>query len=224
MNLSHKEQAFYWNIAGWLVIGAIGLLIATAVVDSAGRKVDSHTGPVPATVEHLSDDTYIVERGDGMSPERLCGPGNDTHGGVDDVQDLPKLNATYIRCENDIHWNDHRAGSISFGHAIVKVALSPFFWMTLGGLFLISVFFSLRAAAQDDRRSKAYEKERAEQMRLAKIQDAKDDEVKRAELVRAYAREEIGDVDFENGLNRIYQRGRIVPPDPSEQADPFEEA
>jgi uncharacterized membrane protein len=183
-------------MVSWIIIAAIGFLIATACVDGVGRKSWNHTTPVPPGVVELSADSYLVKAHANVAfASGICRGVETGEARTGTIQDTRETNGgLFIHCTRAQTWNDHRAKSLNFVNSAKKVAKSGIFIGANGLYLLIWVPFIMLAFMHE-------QGARHRSRKQAKINA----ESKRKELARAYADGTINDVEFENGLDKIYK-------------------
>jgi hypothetical protein len=184
---------FFVVIAIWLAVAGISLLFASAIVDGTGRKTNNHFESKPSELITIDKTRYIV-RDRQYSPEYLCGSSEDTHGGVTETKVISSLDgALYVACTKEITWNDHREVSGDYADAMGRVLRSEYYQIPLGALLALGMLLPA-GIARGNMVAKRVEKKKIKA-------DAED---MRRELRTSFAKGEIDQQEFEDGLDRIY--------------------
>lgn len=155
----------------------------------------------------LNPHSYLIAPGARVSPSLICrGDGNSTGDtSVKTISDVGKADwPTYLECERSQKWDDKRAESPNFAHSMQRVATDPLSWIfAVIGLLLAMLYpaFSAMSVKVHNHRvnqtKKLVEKKEHEKAVI-------NAEAKRKELTRAYAAGDIDDIQFEHGLDRVY--------------------
>ena len=201
--------ASFWTF--WLLVAN---LIGVAVWDGQGRKDYHHTTPIPAGVEALSDDTFIVKNG-AMTATELC-QGADSSSGdrIVAVREL-KLGGEYIECGHNQYWNDKRAKSLNFGGAVQAMFTHPLVLIGNAGALWLFFQFPLRyklawrkQQALNKKQTKKQELEAREAERMIEAQQMVRFEKLKSELVAEWSKPDslISDEAFERKLGQLEQR------------------
>ena len=178
------EQNFWAAAATFLIIAA--LLISAWAVDSHGRQANNHTEPLPEQVTRLDGYSYLMPMT--RDPNTVCKVGS-----TQTVRPVKRLDVTYVECNLDQTWNDKREASPNYGESLGRVLTAPWFYGPAGLLLLAS----LVPIAVESRRVIRNRRATKRQTRITA-------ETKRDELAAAYARGTIDDIEYEQGLERIF--------------------
>lgn len=183
----------------------LGTLVAAMCVDLNGAKANNHRGPIPQGIHKLDAGRYVAPLT--FNPDLLCGArgdANDSHGGGDTTALGHGLNL--VTCNRDQTWNDHRAGSPDYAHALGIVLSSRYFFMVLGGLLLaVAVILGLSFAEEHSVRRSSEAKE-ANETKMSEYMSA-DLNAARRELIRAWAKEGLPLHVVQARLTELYARG-----------------
>lgn len=191
--MTSNAQDTLVRLAIWAVVIAGAFALASGIVDGSGRKDYQHFGPVPAGVTKVTEDTYLVPVR--RSPGSIC---KETSGEVDNAVEatvaLPSLGRNFVRCSRAQTWNDHRAGSSNYRHAMMSVLRSPLFLGPFALTFLLAVpaWWTLPGTW---RKRKARGIERRHKRATF--------EEKRIALAAAYAKGDISEETFELKLEEL---------------------
>jgi uncharacterized membrane protein len=179
-----------------LVIAIIGLLFAAWPVDSAGRQPHDHLGPVPAKVQQLSSDQYIIPAG--MSPGTICFGTDQEGNSTSKVTNVNKFNIQIVECSLDQKWNTGgEKASVDYGHALGIVAMSPVYLLLLGAALFVwfqtwvwMAISDFRAVGRAKKKVKLSIEQRREMLTTAWAKGDVDDEAFNKKLDQLVAEEE----------------------------------
>lgn len=197
-----SEDTQNWILGALAVVfvcAALSLLIAGWVNSEGGREPSAgdHTSAIPAGVTEINNTNYLISNPQ-VQPTDICWGFNSTYynGPVASTRWFPKLKSTFVQCAQGQTWNDHRPPSYGWGQGIANVATSLAWEIGVGVLLALSLLPALLDGISDYRRSRKRRKERQ-----ATVED------QRKELRLSYAKGEITEQQFEDGLNRLFKLG-----------------
>lgn len=198
---NRTQERFNWASVWSVLVVIATLAIFTTAMDSSGRQKYEHAGPIPAGIEQLSPSAYLLPVG--ALPEKFCGGGTGGHSVSYQKNFTGKArDFTYVQCEEEQRWNVSEPGSPNWGHSFLRVSTSFPAWLVIAPIVALLYGLMWYPMYRRDRRKVKAEKRQAAEYQKQAVIDA---EVKRKELTRAYATGEIDDIQYESGLNRIYQ-------------------
>lgn len=187
-----------WTVA-WVIcviLAAAGTAIAAGGMDGNGRQPWNHHGPIPEQVTVLAPDKFLV--GGSLNLTQVCGA-NTNESAFDQVSNFSRYRVTYVNCARSQTWNDNRARSTNYMHALQRLVRSPFYLGLLALTAVVLLLGTFVAAVTDMAESRRYERERQRDLddRVLTAQD------KEASLGAAYAKGEISEETWEQELNKI---------------------
>jgi hypothetical protein len=197
------------TIAGWFAAIFVCALLALAInawtTSSGGYDDQEHRGPVPAGVQQINAKIYIANKGNQILLSQICWGDHDIDGNTVTSESYPRSlgGRRYIECERSQKWNVHRKPKPSFWKAAFNTLTTPgwaaptIIALVVWLLFPLSLTIGSWHAGSADRKAK----------RRAKKQKPADLEQKRRELVRAYTKDEINDLEFQTALDKLYSQG-----------------
>lgn len=204
MTSGERFAACFWS---WFATSFVVFWIVAGIIDGQGRKDNSHTGAVPADVTQLSPSAYLVVNRS-VTGQQLCGPygidsRNDQNSGPIETKAIRGLkNSVFVQCARNQSWNDHRPKSVNYSAAMKQTITAPLWISIETGVFAFLMFVSpLPKWLEERKRRRRNKREAATREQRDKINA----ETKRKELRAAYARGEINDLEFEQGLDRVYK-------------------
>jgi hypothetical protein len=197
------------TIAGWFAAIFICALLALAInawaTSSGGYDDQEHRGPVPVGVQQINPNVYIATRGNPVLLSQICWGGKDPNSSGVTRESYPTSlgGRRYIECERGQKWNVHRKPKPSFWHAAFGTLTTPGWLAPVIIAVSLLLLYPLALTVGSWHAGTAGRKAK----RRAKKQKPADLEQKRRELVRAYTKDEINDLEFQMGLDKLYAQG-----------------
>jgi uncharacterized membrane protein len=200
--MTHNEQE---NTTIWALIfvacSVIAFALTAVAIDTRGRQDRNHREALPANVAQLSPSAYLIGPRARVAPPQIC-RGSDSNGtAIKTTRDVAALeHALYIECTNGQTWSDDRPRSVNFAHAMSRALVSPAWWLAEAIMLVVCGLYTAYVLA-----GMLFERNRARRARKAeRKRKAVTAEDKRRELAAAYAAGDISDIQFEQGLDRLY--------------------
>jgi hypothetical protein len=200
-----------WGIVATLVIIAAST-IAIAVWDGQGRQPWNHTGPVPANVDRIDTDEYLIDRGTPLNA--ICADDEDSDG-IYRAVTLRRTGTTLVTCSRNQTWNNHEAVSLDYTGAaehyitshLVQAILflaALIAWAPLA--VTLNTYYRIAGRNRKAKEAKAIDYEKARLLAAAE-QDTRFNRLKR-ELEDAWTRldDPISDEAYERKLGDLIQR------------------
>lgn len=181
----------------WAAAGALTFVLILAnvtgfaIADGAGRKDYHHPAPLPAGVEQIDRETYLVPPNVTVAICRGSSNGADP---IAKYRDLDRVDLKYVQCSHEQYWDDHRPESPSFTEAAVAVSTNPL--VIAANALLLALFFQVPVR---------YRLAWARSRRRARVAQAGRYKQLHGELAGSWAAGHVSDEDFERKLEELEQ-------------------
>src|SRR4051812_19821173 len=186
-----KNEA--WNLFWFclVVIVFVGTLAVAGGIQSQGRDLANHTGPIPPNVRQIDDDELLVSANmTHINLMQLCGG---------DVFEINPAGGSMmdIKCDtNEVTWNSHGPREGSYSGALASMFTSVAYWVSLVVLALVLLLIFPRRFIMEDIRGWQWRRERRARTRSSL-------EERREILRQAWAEDRIDTATFERRTDEL---------------------